>query len=98
MRYVILAVTHVKGLAILTKEQMMTLAANTFGAFYRDSDFQDMADLDGTHIAELLTSKGFTVLRHYDTGRCGIAITKEGLVMTTNGYFHLMVNTVTQFL
>ena len=43
-------------------------------------------DLDGKGVANWLESIGEKVLRHYDTGGNGLAITASGYKVSTNGY------------
>ena len=42
--------------------------------------------LDGSDVAAWLTSNGYTVTDHHDTGRNGVAITACGYRVSTNGY------------
>lgn len=46
-------------------------------------------DLDGKGMADYLRSIGFEVIQHYDTGRNGIVILKDGIKVSTNGYCHM---------
>jgi hypothetical protein len=41
--------------------------------------------LDGADVAAFLARAGFHVVKHYDTGRNGEAITECGLRVSTNG-------------
>ncbi|KPV42681.1 hypothetical protein [Alicyclobacillus ferrooxydans] len=72
----------------LTKEELRAVASS--GNFIYDPDYQRFADLDGTEAKRYLESKGFHVIRSYDTGRNGQAITECGLCLSTNGYLHQM--------
>jgi hypothetical protein len=53
-----------------------------------DSGYKTFADLDGKGARKYLESKGFEVEKNYDTGRNGLAITKCGIYLSTNGYIH----------
>lgn len=48
--------------------------------------YRECADLDGSEARRFLEAAGFTVVKNYDTGRNGIAITEEGIHLSTNGY------------
>ena len=68
-----------------TKEDIIELAKvgkyiPTFGEICENSS------LDGSNIKVYLEKRGFTVIENYDTGNNGIALTKEGIQVSTNGY------------
>jgi hypothetical protein len=42
--------------------------------------------LDGSDVAAWLRANGYEVIRNYDTGRNGLAITACGLAVSTNGH------------
>lgn len=42
--------------------------------------------LDGLDVANWLFKQGYHVVNYYNTGRNGLAITKEGYKVSTNGY------------
>lgn len=42
--------------------------------------------LDGSDVAAWLAKNGYTVVKHYDTGRNGLAITACGFQVSTNGH------------
>jgi len=44
--------------------------------------------LDGSDVANWLTSIGETVVSNRDTGGHGEAVTESGFVVSTNGYVH----------
>jgi hypothetical protein len=46
----------------------------------------DFRSLDGADVAAWLRANGYEVIRHYDTGRNGLAITACGLAVSTNGH------------
>lgn len=70
-----------------TKKTIELIASN--GAFLPyDSGYNVLTDLDGTEARKWLESKGFEVERNWDTGRNGVAVTKCGIYLSTNGYIH----------
>ena len=56
------------------------------GTFIPSTNETCFRTLDGSDVAEWLTKQGYEVVDNYDTGRNGIAITKCGLAVSTNGY------------
>jgi hypothetical protein len=48
--------------------------------------------LDGSDVAAWLRANGYEVIRNYDTGRNGLAITACGLSVSTNGYVSRVAN------
>lgn len=44
------------------------------------------SSLDGNNIRTYLEKRGFKVIKNYDTGNNGLAITEEGICVSTNGY------------
>ena len=47
-------------------------------------------DLDGSEARRILEAAGFEVISNMDTGRNGVAKTKDGIVLSTNGYCHIL--------
>lgn len=43
--------------------------------------------LDGSNVAKWLRAQGYEVVKNWDCGRNGWAVTKCGLKVSTNGYF-----------
>lgn len=68
----------------LTKVELEQIAEK--GDIIHDPDYIAFADLDGTHASKYLESKGFEVVKNYDTGRNGWAITACGIKLSTNGF------------
>ena len=56
------------------------------GSFIDTDGIENFNALDGSGVAAWLKSQGYTVVKHYDTGRNGIAITADGYKVSTNGY------------
>lgn len=56
------------------------------GGFLPSSGETDFRTLDGSDVAAWLRKNGYEVVRHYDTGRNGLAITACGLAVSTNGH------------
>ncbi len=44
------------------------------------------SSLDGRDVKKWLESQGHKVIAFWDTGRCGIAKTDDGFLVSTNGY------------
>ena len=42
--------------------------------------------LDGSDVVKWLCEQGYDVAKHYDTGRNGLAVTKCGVRVSTNGH------------
>ena len=60
--------------------------ADMVGGFipaYNETCFRTM---DGEDVAEWLTAQGYEVVSCRDTGRNGLAVTKDGYQVSTNGY------------
>lgn len=70
-----------------TKERLEFAADNRI-FLPADSGYKPYADLNGAEARRYLESKGFEVVENRDTGRNGIAITKCGVYLSTNGYIH----------
>lgn len=70
----------------MTKDEIIKVAES--GEFILDSNYQCFDDLNGTEARRYLESKGFEVVRNFDTGRNGIAITTCGIHLSTNGYIY----------
>lgn len=62
--------------------------AKVGGFLPRAIGYQECCDLDGSHARAFLEAAGFKVVSNRDTGRNGIAITEEGIHLSTNGYCH----------
>lgn len=61
-------------------------AAQT-GSFLPESmGYHTCTDLDGTEARRFLESHGFNVVSNVDAGRNGLAVTAEGVTLSTNGY------------
>lgn len=71
----------------LTKKDLNEVAKK--GEYIYDLDYKEFADRDGTEARRYLESKGFKVIKNYDTGRNGLAITKCGIKLSTNGFICL---------
>jgi len=70
----------------LTKEDLQTAAEE--GHFIYDPDYPTCSDLDGANARRYLESRGFEVVRNYDCGNNGWALTSCGIVLSTNGFIH----------
>lgn len=70
----------------MTKDEIINAAES--GEFIVDHNYQCFADLNGTEARRYLESKGFEVVRNFDTGRNGIAITTCGRYLSTNNYIY----------
>ncbi|MFJ2043920.1 hypothetical protein ACIOBL_09965 [Paenibacillus taichungensis] len=70
----------------MTKDEIINAAE--LGEFIADQNYQCFADLNGTEARRYLESKGFEVVRNFDTGHNGIAITTCGIHLSTNGYIY----------
>ncbi|WP_366295390.1 hypothetical protein [Paenibacillus sp. AN1007] len=57
----------------MTKDEIINAAES--GEFIVDPGYQCFAGLDGTEARRYLESKGFNVVRNFDTGRNEITIT-----------------------
>ena len=45
-------------------------------------------DLDGKDIAEFLSSQGYKIIHHYNTGKNSVAITGNFYCVSSNGYVY----------
>ena len=54
--------------------------------FLRTADFQPYQDLDGAAARRFLEANGYEVIASGDVQTCGIALTKCGWALSTNGY------------
>ena len=61
----------------------LKLVAGTFLPSEGDTCFRS---LDGEDIAEYLIKHGYLVIRHFDTGSNGLAITACGFAVSSNGW------------
>lgn len=67
--------------------KQLVVGASAIGAYLPTrTGYQAYADLDGTEARKFLDSLGFEVISNSDEGNCGVAITKCGIALTTNGY------------
>lgn len=75
-----------------TKQQVVNAIRKTNNGqgfhLSRDEVYQPYADLDGSHARQWLESLGFEVVSNVDTGRCGLAVTAEGVHLSTNGFIY----------
>ncbi len=75
-----------------SKEEVIIAAENIclghVGSFLYDPDYEDFSDMDGSEARRYLESRGFSVVRNYNTGRNGIAITDCGIHLSTNGFIY----------
>jgi len=62
------------------------IAVSESGDFIYDPEYREFADLNGAEAARYLTSKGFEVVKHFDAGTNGWAITSCGMKLSTNGF------------
>lgn len=70
---------------MISKEELLERAAE--GRFLWDKDgYKCFADMDGKEARRFLESFGFEVVKNYDTGYNGLAITACGIRLSTNGY------------
>ncbi len=69
---------------VLTKTELQQIASE--GNFIYDDAYKLHADLDGTEARKYLESKGFKVIKNFDTGKNGLAVTACGIKLSTNGY------------
>lgn len=77
----------VEGCTMDTKEQL-TQIADRGGFVPRGLGYVDCADLDGTAARRFLEAAGFEVIENGDTGHNGYALTKDGILLSTNGYIY----------
>lgn len=70
-----------------TKEDIISIAKRKNGGYINTDGIS--YDLKGDGMAAYLKSKGFTVVKNYDTGRNGLVITAEGIKVSTNGYCYI---------
>lgn len=70
----------------MTKDEIINAAES--GEFIADHNYQCFVDLNGTKGRRYLESKGFEVVRNFDTCRNGIVITTCGSHLFTNGYIY----------
>lgn len=75
---------------IYSKEELIEIAIEkTFiGADGLVEGFEIGWSLDGATCRKYLESKGFEVIKNYDTKRNGLAITKCGIHLSSNGYLY----------
>lgn len=59
---------------------------NYIGRFLPSDISSKFSSLNGSCVAAWLTAQGLTVISYRDTGMNGLAITKEGYAVSTNGY------------
>jgi hypothetical protein len=73
----------------LTKEEVQKLAERKdFLPAREEGIFLNWLDLNGANARKYLESKGFVVIRNYDTGKNGLAITECGIKLSTNGFIY----------
>lgn len=66
----------------------LAIKGEFIGGGYPVDGFAIFNDENGKIAKEFLESKGFTVVKNYDTGRNGLAITECGIHLSTNGYLY----------
>ena len=71
----------------MTKETIQEKANK--GSFLCEHDgYKVFADLNGSEAKIFLESHGFKVIKNYDTGRNGLAVTECGIHLSTNGWLY----------
>ena len=70
----------------MTKAEIIVLSFEKVFLDAKTKEYIPYADLDATHARQFLESKGFEVIKNYDTGYNGWAITSCGIKLSTNGY------------
>lgn len=72
---------------MLNKQVIEEVAEN--GCYLNElHGYKCFVDLDGTNAKKYLENAGFTVVKNYDTGRNGLAITDCGIHLSTNGWLY----------
>lgn len=71
---------------MLTKNQIAELADKGSDLGAKDQSYKCYADLDGSEARRYLEEKGFEVVGNHDTGNNGEALTKCGVLLSTNGF------------
>ena len=72
-----------------TKEDIIEMAKE--GAYIPTyGEICEKSTLDGSNIRTYLEKRGFKVIKNYDTGNNGLAITEEGISVSTNGYCNMI--------
>lgn len=69
-----------------TIRQAVLDTANRRGYLPRRIGYSEYADLDGKEARRFLEACGFEVVENRNDGRNGVAVTREGIQLSTNGY------------
>ena len=70
----------------MTKEEIVQLSFEKVFLDSKTKEYTPYADLDAAHARAFLEAKGFEVIKNYDTGFNGWAITSCGIKLSTNGF------------